>query len=72
VDNYFLLFFFSGRCSSNLYGSLNVIMQLFVVEFKPSQQALLVVGNVHNRMIVSLQRCLLSSPSEYDISGSFV
>jgi hypothetical protein len=43
----------------------------FAVEFKPIQQALLVVGNVLSRAAVSLQQSFFFSPYKYDIDISF-
>jgi hypothetical protein len=50
-----LCFFFLGVALATHVSSLNVAMHPFVAGFEPSQQLLLVVGNVYGEMSVSFQ-----------------
>jgi hypothetical protein len=52
--------------------SFDVIMSFFLVGFETSQQTLLVVDDVHGGVMVSVQQSFFSSPSRYDIVGSYI
>jgi hypothetical protein len=63
--------FLQGITLANHAVSFNVVLYPFAVKFKPTQQALLVAGNVHGQVAVGLLRYFLSSPYRYDIDDSF-
>jgi len=63
--------FLQGITLANHAVSFDVVLYPFAVEFKPTQQALLVAGDVHGQVAVGLLWSFLSSPYKYDIDDSF-
>jgi hypothetical protein len=59
-----------GIAQANHATSFNVVLHHFTVKFKPAQQALLVVDDIHSRVTMDLKRYFLSSLYRYDIDNS--